>query len=71
MASRYKATVVLVGGSVHTGHGDLGLNLDAHLTSLGARMLSVNDAVQKIPPHRSLCAPHVWPVRRWRVDSDH
>jgi len=40
MASKYKATVVLVVGSVHTGHGDLGLNLDGHLTSLGARCLA-------------------------------
>jgi len=52
MASRYKATVVLVVGSAHTGHGDLGPSLDDRLTSLGARMLSVNNAVQKVPLRR-------------------
>jgi hypothetical protein len=52
MASRYKATAALVVGSAHTGHGDLGLNLDDRLTSLGARMLSVDVAAQKIPLRR-------------------
>ena len=71
MASKYKDTVVLVVGSAHTGHGDLGPSLDDRLTSLGARMLSVDVAFQMIPLRRSLCVPHVWRVRRWRVDSDH
>jgi len=50
--------VVLVVGSAHTGHGDLGLSLDDRLTSLGARTLSVNVAAQKVPLRRDWGTNH-------------
>ena len=50
--------VVLVVGSAHTGHGDLGVSLDDRLTSLGARTLSVNVAAQKVPLRRDWGTNH-------------
>jgi len=50
--------VLLIVGSAHTGHGDLGLSLDDRLMSLGARTLSVNVAAQKVPPRRDWGTNH-------------
>ncbi|MCE9587756.1 MAG: hypothetical protein K8R57_05530 [Verrucomicrobia bacterium] len=50
--------VLLIVGSAHTGHGDLGLSLDDRLMSLGARTLSINVAAQKVPPRRDWGTNH-------------
>jgi len=50
--------VVLIVGSAHTGHGDLGLSLDDRLTSLGARTLSINVAAQNVPLRRDWGTNH-------------
>jgi len=57
-ASRYKDTIVLIVGSAHTGHGDLGVSLDDRLLSLGARTLSVDVAAQKAPSRRDWGTNH-------------
>jgi hypothetical protein len=50
--------VVLIVGSAHTGHGDLGVSLDDRLLSLGARTLSVDVAAQKAPSRRDWGTNH-------------
>jgi len=50
--------VVLIVGSAHTGHGDLGLSLDDRLASLGARTLSINVAVHNVRLRRDWGTNH-------------